>query len=253
MLPNEIDLIKIKSRTITVLNTYEFRLTNFASNSPTVLKSLPLSEISPKFVNLDLGSDGSERILGLIWNINADELSFKPVTKIFSETKRGTLSMISTIYDPLGILTAALLKPKKNIQDLWSKKVDWDETIPHQLLAQWNAWKQDLENITKILLKRWFGFHKENDNDVELHVLCDASTIAYGAVAYLKWISIGKSKPVCSFVMSKFWLAPMKEAMFTVPRLELQAAVLAVRLKLAFLDQLEFSVRLWSDSHKYKI
>ena len=28
------------------------------------------------------------------------------------------------------------LKPKKNIQDLWSKKVDWDETIPHQLLAQ---------------------------------------------------------------------------------------------------------------------
>ena len=45
----------------------------------------------------------------------------------------------------------------------------------------------------------------------------------------------------------------MKEAMFTVSRLELQAAVLAVRLKLAFLDQLEFSVRLWSDSHKYKI
>ena len=27
-------------------------------------------------------------------------------------------------------------------------KIDWDETIPHQLLAQRNAWKQDLENIT---------------------------------------------------------------------------------------------------------
>ena len=159
--------------------------------------------------------------------------------------------MISTIYDPLGILTPALLKPKKIIQDLWKKKIDWDETIPHQLLAQWNAWKQDLENITKISLNRWFGFHKENDNDVELHVFCDGSTIAYGAVAYLKRISIDKSKPVCSFVMSKSRLAPMKEATITVPRLELQAAVLAVRLKLAILDQLEFpvsTVRLRSDS-----
>ena len=159
--------------------------------------------------------------------------------------------MISTIYDPLGILTPVLLKPKKIIQDLWEKKIDWDETIPHQLLAQWNAWKQDLENITKILLNRWFGFHKENDNDVELYVFCDGSTIAYGAVAYLKRISIDKSKPVCSFVMSKSRLAPMKEATITVPRLELQAAVLAVRLKLAILDQLEFpvsTVRLRSDS-----
>ena len=51
--------------------------------------------------------------------------------------------------------------------------------------------------------------------------------------------------------MSKSRLAPVKEATLTVPRLELQAAVLAVRLKLAILDQLEFpvsTVRLWSNS-----
>ena len=43
----------------------------------------------------------------------------------------------------------------------------------------------------------------------------------------------------------------MKVATLTVPRLELQAAVIAVQLKLAILDQLEFlvsTVRLWSDS-----
>ena len=61
------------------------------------------------------------------------------VTRIFPETKQGTLSMISTIYDPLGIIIPALLKPKKIIQDLWKKKIDWDETITHLLLAQWNA------------------------------------------------------------------------------------------------------------------
>ena len=45
----------------------------------------------------------------------------------------------------------------------------------------------------------------------------------------------------------------MKETTLTVPGVELQAAVLAVRLKLAILDQLEFpvlTVRLWSDSQK---
>ena len=113
-----------------------FLLTKFVSNSPTVLNSLPSSEISPKFVNLDLGSDVSDKILGLIWNINIDKLLFKPVTKIFPKTKRGILSMISTIYYPLGILTPALLKPKKVIQDLRKNKIDWDETILHQLLAQ---------------------------------------------------------------------------------------------------------------------
>ena len=68
---NEIDLIKITNKIITVLNTYGFRLTKFISNSPTVIKSLP----SLKFVNLDLGSDASERKLGSICNINTDKLS----------------------------------------------------------------------------------------------------------------------------------------------------------------------------------
>ena len=134
---------------------------------------------------------------------------------------------------------------------MWKDKIDREETIPHQLLSQWNAWKQDLERITKILLNRRFGFYKENDNEVELHVFCGAPTIVYGAVAYLKWISIDKDKPVCSFVMSKSWLGAMKEVTLIVPRPELQAAVLAVRLKLIILNQCEFPVsivRLWSDS-----
>ena len=41
-----------------------------------------------------------------------------------------------TIYNPLRILTLALLKPKKIIQDLWKDKVDWGETEPHQLLTE---------------------------------------------------------------------------------------------------------------------
>ena len=146
----------------------------------------------------------------LIWNINMDKLSFKAVTKTFPETKRGILSIISTIYNSLEIPTlATFLKSNKIIQEIQKDKNDWDETIPHQLLAQWNTWKQNINSITKISLNTQLGFHKENNNNVELYVFSDASTIAYGAVAYLKCISIDKNKPVCSFVMSKSTLAPM--------------------------------------------
>ena len=85
LLPNEIDLINITSKITTVLNTYGFQLTKFVSNLPAILKSLPSSKYA------------LERTLGLIWNINTDKLSFKPVTKVFLKTKRGILSMISTI------------------------------------------------------------------------------------------------------------------------------------------------------------
>ena len=85
MISNEKDLVRITSKIITVLNTYGFRRTKFIPNLPTVLKSLLSSEILPTFVYLDLGSYACERTLGLIWNINTDKLSFKPVTK---KTKR---------------------------------------------------------------------------------------------------------------------------------------------------------------------
>ena len=87
----------VKNESKIVLNTYGFQLTRFVSNLPTVLKSLPSSKILPKSVDVDSGSDVSGRMLGLIWDINTDKLSFKPVTKIFLEMKQSILSMISTI------------------------------------------------------------------------------------------------------------------------------------------------------------
>ena len=249
-LSNEKDLITITSQIMSVLNTHGFRLRKFISNSSFILNSLPSSEVSPNFINLDLASEHLERTLGLIWDVNRDQFTFKPVTKTFPNTKRGMLSMISSIYDPLGILVPSLIKPKKLMQDLWKEKIEWDETIPPEQLKQWESWKNNLKNITSITLNRWFGFNSLTNNNIELNIFCDASTIAYGAVAYLKSID-DNSKPTSSFVIAKSRLAPMKEKSLTIPRLELQAAVLAVRLKQTLLEELDLpisEVKLWSDS-----
>ncbi|XP_059053111.1 uncharacterized protein LOC131847549 [Achroia grisella] len=63
-------------------------------------------------------------------------------------------------------------------------------------------------------------------SNLELHLCCDASTKAMCAVAYWRWYV---NKDICmSFIASKCRVAPVSHT--TVPRLELQAALLAARL-----------------------
>ena len=78
-------------------------------------------------------------------------------------------------------------------------------------------------------------------------MLCDASEIAYGAFAYFRTVTRGQVN--VSFVMSKIRLAPIKT--LTIPRLELQAAVVAARLKTKILEEIDLKVNetyFWSDS-----
>lgn len=60
-----------------------------------------------------------------------------------------------------------------------------------------------------------------------MHVFCDASTKAVGAVAYLK-LTAGNGLSEVGFLLGKARLAPKPD--ITIPRLELCAAVLAVEV-----------------------
>ena len=95
-------------------------------------------------MNLEFSSSTSERALGLIWNIHRDTFTFKSIIKYYSDTKRGMLSLISSIFDPLGILTPCLLQLKRIAQQLWKQYIDCDEPISNSLLKQWEIWKEDM-------------------------------------------------------------------------------------------------------------
>ena len=70
--------------------------------------------------------------------------------------------------------------------------------------------------------------------EVELNIFSNASTQPYGAVAYFVF-SVNHIRKNCSFVLSKYRLSPLKDqGLITIPRSELQAAVLAVRLKIKY-------------------
>ena len=83
---------------------------------------------------------------------------------------------------------------------------------------------------------------------IELHVFSDASRRGLATVAYLRMLNeLGYVH--CSFVMGKAKTAPLRE--WTIPRLELQAAVLATRLATTIQRELDLpidSTTFWTDS-----
>ena len=74
-----------------------------------------------------------DRALDIQWNIEEDKLEFKVKLKEKPMTRRGMLSIISSIYDPLGLLNPYLLKGKKMLQNLWYDSLGWDEEIPENV------------------------------------------------------------------------------------------------------------------------
>ena len=98
-----------------------------------------------------------------------------------------------------------------------------------------------MNSISTISVPKWFGFYSSLTNEIELRIYCDASQIADG-MAYLRCLEENANQYSVSFELSKFRLTPMKDRTLTIPKLGLQATVLATRLKVSVLEQLKFKV-----------
>ena len=176
-------------------------------------------------------------------------LQIKSVDKQTPTTKRGILSFITSIFDPLGILAPSILEPKLIVQELWRRKIDWDEKIPVDLEKRWLEWKSTIDNIRIIEIPRWYNIEIKGSSKLNLHVFADASDTAYGSVAYVT--EEGRDKVNVSFILAKSRLAPIKESKVSIPKLELQAALIASRLKNTIVKEtgLKFHrIFLWTDS-----
>ena len=162
-------------------------------------------------------------------------------------TRRGILSELSSLYDPLGFLAPVVLTAKMILQELCKKQVGWDEAVDDDIAARWTEWLSELNELNKISLERCYfpeGFKREN---IQLHHFADASQSGYGAVSYLR-VTDGH-RVHCAFIIGKARLAPQKS--ITIPRLELTAATVAVRLDEMIKDELQVPIHqtyFWTDS-----
>ena len=160
---------------ITRLLTFSgFNIARFISNNGIILKNLSRESLSSKFVNLDIEELPTERALGITCDSNTDMLKFKVSNKVVPETKRGILSAISSIFDPMGLIASVIVEIKLLIRELWRRRLDWDTKIPDDLLRQWNIWKQNVVKLLSLSIPRWVNF-SSNSEIVELHISEDAT------------------------------------------------------------------------------
>ncbi|XP_068738151.1 uncharacterized protein, partial [Montipora capricornis] len=122
-----------------------FHLTKWISNCREVLKSIPAHERAPSIRDLDLEDLPLDRALGTQWDVERDTLSFKVAKRDVPSTRRGMLSLISGLYDPLGFAAPFILPAKTLLQELCRQDFGWDEQIPDEKLLRWRNWASHRE------------------------------------------------------------------------------------------------------------
>ena len=121
---NSTDAIRIYKEVCELLSLGGFRLTKWISNSGAVLNAIPEAEWSKELNDVSIEDEElpTERVLGLHWNAQVDKFIFKSCQKEKPLTRRGMLSIISSVYDPIGFASPFSLKVKIILQRLCREK-----------------------------------------------------------------------------------------------------------------------------------
>ena len=106
-----------------------FRLTKWTKSSREVVASKPEHKRDRPTVNLDLDELPIERALGVLWNVEKDVFQFEVFKPDKPATKRGILSTISCLNEPMGFLCPVVLEARKIMHRLWKLQLAWDGPV----------------------------------------------------------------------------------------------------------------------------
>ena len=233
----EKEAVAFSQNSIASLAKSGFNLTGFASSSKRLLETIPEKDRAASLRDLNFDALPTEYVFGLEWEPCLDRyrLRVRPMPPVNS--KRDLLSALSRFFDPLGIclpvttyaklLFQSACKARTTVGDA-SLPLGWDDPLPAEILAKWKKYAAELPSLSDVFVNRCFR-PKEFPFDgcvFELLLYCDASPVALAATAFARLTF--EERVHYSFVMAKGRVAPASS--LTIPRLELQSCVLAVRL-----------------------
>ena len=207
-----------------------FNLHKFVSNEKQVIACIPESSRAEDSKTLDFNQDSLpiERALGVQWCVENDTFNFCILLSNRPTTRRGILSTVSSVFDPLGFIAPFILEGKKILQELCKDNVGWDEPVSETISTRWLKWRSSVQALSKFIVDRCY--HPKDFGQIvtrELHHFSDASTKGYGQSTYFRLVN-NKGDIHCSFVMGKARVTPLKP--MTMPRLELTAALVSTRV-----------------------
>ena len=231
-----------------------FRLSKIICNSRSVLSAVSTADRSKQIKNLDFDKETlpPERALGIFWHVEEDFFGFDVDMNRLStmpRTRRGILSAISSIFDPLGLACPFIMAAKIILQELSRLRIGWDQEVPLRFQRAWNKWLRHLPLLSHFKVRRCLKSLSLGKVDVvELHHFADASEKGYGTASYVRIID-DSGRVECILLGSKSRLAPIKS--ISIPRLELSAACLAVKVNHTIVRGLRIPINqvfFWTDS-----
>ena len=245
----EAEAIKLLHETKEICAQGNLRLHKIVSNKLSVTESVPPEDRLRDSTHIDFHDTASppEKALGVHWTIELDVFGFRITLQDKPFTKRGVLSTISSIFDPLGFVAPVILEGKLILRSI-CKAGGWDDVLSDDVRPKWEHWRQQLLALTDVSVSRCI---KPEDFGrivrAELHNFADASTKGYCCASYLRLMN-QNDDICCSLVMARVRVAPLK--MVTIPRLELQSAVLASTASAMIEKELDTPVEqhFWTDS-----
>lgn len=243
------ETIEIAKKVQTVLSSAKFNLRKWRSNHPEIHNQITDSNVLHN--RLHFSEQGTyptpSKTLGLIWVCDSDTLTYSiNITSTTKVTKRHVLSVISQIFDPLGLVGPCVVEAKLIMQRLWLEKYDWDDVVSLDIENIWSTFVSSITSLNRLNVPRWVL--REDSVIHEVHIFTDASEKAYGACVYIRSCSSDGSMSV-QLLVSRNRVAPIKPT--TIPRLELCGALLGARLCAKVQESLTIPIhkcRFWCDS-----
>ena len=159
----------------------------------------------------------SRKVLGLTWSPTADSISVS-LTLLPASTRRQVASSVAQLFDPLGLVSPWTIRLRIFLQSLWKSCHDWDASLTPEDQELFDSLVEASAGESVCIPR-----HVVSNESSQLHVFADASPKAYAAVVYLR------TNDDTFLLCSRARVAPLKPQM-SIPRLELMAALLAIRL-----------------------
>ena len=205
--------------------------------------------MSPILTLITIDDFPSEKALGVLWEVESDRFSFCISVPEKPATKRGIMSTVCSLYGPLGMVAPCVLLGKMILQESCWLKSGPDDEVSADLQGTWRLWLQDLPVLDNFTMDRCVspaGFGEVKS--ATLHHFADACQSGYGCLYYLRLLNYS-DEVHCTFVFAKARVAPLKQ--LTIPRLELTAATIAVRVDNQLRAELTIPLndsQYWTDS-----
>ena len=143
---------------VNLLSLGSFELTKFVSNVRTIPPQVETNSTTPTETKEIPSTEESSPVLGLKWSHSSDTLvvsrGTNPEIKA-KVTQRIVLKLVSSVYDPIGLVAPYTVKARLLLKDIWRLSgQQWDDDLPPEVVSKFLDWSEKLPGLSEISMEK---------------------------------------------------------------------------------------------------